>query len=362
LDVCTIESPISPGIQLFIALNIFEINCENPMTKDWLSKLSVDPIPTLVSWKEKALSYFVNRDLRNVHVDSIETLWIDPNPVQLVGKQLGDGSWRYSGKDIQSVPGQNYSLLETYRNLRVLVEMYGFNCSHPALSKAAEYIFSCQTGEGDIRGIIGNQYMPYYHGAIMELLIKAGYENDKRIKGGLDWLLSMRQDDGGWIVPAQAVPPAQRTAQFWSGDPIGPERSKPHAHMATGMVLRAFAAHPEYRMNPGVVAAGQCLKARFLEADKYNDRRAPSYWLKFQFPFWWTSLVSALDTLSYLSFFKEDADISRGLSWFIAHQEADGLWLTGYGKGRNAESNRRWVGLAICRVLNTHLHSCGFNQ
>ena len=29
--------------------------------------------------------------------------------------------------------------------------------------------------EGDIRGILGNQTMPYYHGALLELLIKAGY-------------------------------------------------------------------------------------------------------------------------------------------------------------------------------------------
>jgi hypothetical protein len=42
----------------------------------------------------------------------------------------------------------------------------------PTIAKAAEYIFSNQMYEGDIRGILGNQYMPYYHGAILELLIK----------------------------------------------------------------------------------------------------------------------------------------------------------------------------------------------
>ena len=29
----------------------------------------------------------------------------------------------------------------------------------------------------------------------------------------------------------------------------------------------------------------------------------------------------------------------------------DGLWDTRYGKGKEAERMRRWVGLAVCRVL-----------
>jgi len=60
------------------------------------------------------------------------------------------------------------------------------NKNHPAIRKASEYLFSCQTEERDIRGILANQYAPYYTGAIMYLLIKAGYENDPRIKKDLN--------------------------------------------------------------------------------------------------------------------------------------------------------------------------------
>lgn len=284
-------------------------------------------------------------------VPVIETLWVLPQVTRLVQKQLGDGSWKYAGKTFDPDTGQNYYLLETYRNLRVLVEMYALNREHPALALAAEYLFSCQTDEGDIRGIIGNQYMPYYHGSILELLIKAGYADDERVTAGLDWLLDMRQEDGGWIVPAQAVPSKERTAAFWSGKPVLPPRSLPHAHLATGMALRAFAVHPDYYRRPEVVAAGNCLKSRLFRADAYGDRKAPGYWLKFQFPFWWTSLLTALDTLAKLGFDDQDSDIGRGLDWFSANQEPDGLWPTGYGSGKLAESNRHWVGLAICRVL-----------
>jgi hypothetical protein len=117
------------------------------------------------------------------------------------------------------------------------------------------------------------------------------------------------------------------------------------------MVLRAFAVQPDYRQRDEVIAAGRCLKGRFFNADSYTDRKAPSYWLKFQFPFWWTSLLTALDILARLGFEREDSNIACGLDWFAANQEEDGLWPTGYGSGQKSEENRRWVGLAICRTL-----------
>lgn len=314
-------------------------------------ELAIAPLPALLAWEDPALHYFVRRDLLEEAVAPVETLWETKAAVRLTQAQQLDGSWRYPGKSYDAQTGTNYNLLETYRTLRILVEMFGFNRAHPTLQKAVEYVFSCQTDEGDIRGIIGNQYMPYYHGAILELFIKAGYDNDPRVEKGLAWLLAMRQDDGGWIVPAQLVPAKQKTAAFWLSAPLPPDRTKPHAHLATGMALRAFAAHPAYRQRQEVIAAANALKSRFFQSDKYNDRKTPAYWLKFQFPFWWTSLLTALDTLSRLGFDRQDADVARGLDWFIANQSPDGLWETGYGSGKNAQANRHWVGLAVCRVL-----------
>jgi hypothetical protein len=325
------------------------------MNNSWVSALPTDPLPALQVKNDIALTYFVQRDLLEAAVDPVETLWELPEAVRLVGKQQANGSWHYPGKSDHPAVDANYDLLETYRSLRILVEMYAFQRTHPALTRAAEYVFSCQTDEGDIRGILGNQYMPYYHGAILELVIKTGYAHDRRTEKGLQWLLSMRQEDGGWVVPAQLVSARQKTSQFWSGLPLLPGRSRPHAHLATGMVMRAFAAHPDYRRLPEVITAGERLKERFLQPDKYNDRQAPAYWLKFQFPFWWPNLLTALDSLSQLGFTRQDWDIARGLAWFVENQSKDGLWETGYGSGQNAERMRQWVGLAICRVLKFFL-------
>ncbi len=131
----------------------------------WNDALRANPIPALIAWQDPALTFFVYRDLLKASVGTLETLWELPEARRLVGKQQANGSWHYPGKSNHPASNANYDLLETYRTLRILVEMYAFRRDHPALSRAADYVFSCQTDEGDIRGILGNQYMPYYHAA-----------------------------------------------------------------------------------------------------------------------------------------------------------------------------------------------------
>jgi hypothetical protein len=167
----------------------------------------------------------------------------------------------------------------------------------------------------------------------------------------MEWLLSVRQDDSGWLIPMQAVPPKEKTEEMWRGAPIPPDRSRPHAHLATGMVLRAFAAHPTYRQSEEARLAGERLKSRLFKPDKYNDRKASSYWTKYQYPFWWTNVLTALDSLSLIGFSMADADIREGIDWFTSNQEEDGLWPSGYGHGQKAIKERRWIGLAVCRVF-----------
>ncbi len=62
------------------------------------------------------------------------------------------------------------------RRVAELVEFYGLNKGHDAIRKAAEYLFSYQTEEGEFRGMYGNQYSPNYSASITEFLIKAAYE------------------------------------------------------------------------------------------------------------------------------------------------------------------------------------------
>jgi hypothetical protein len=108
-----------------------------------------------------------------------------------------------------------------------------------------------------------------------------------------------------------------------------PDRSRPSSHLVTGIVLRALAAHPGYRHSADTRRAADLLKSRFFRRDVYPDRAAPSNWLIFSYPFWWTDLLSALDSLAQLGFRAGDPDIARGVAWFTGNQEPGGCGIPG---------------------------------
>jgi hypothetical protein len=132
------------------------------------------------------------------------------------------------------------------------------------------------------------------------------------------------------------------------------DRSKPFSAAGTGMVLRAFAAHPAYRKSPEALRAAALLKSKLFKKDNWSSYGHPDNWVRFQFPFWWTNLVSALDTLSAMGFASEDPDIRLALDWLARHQQESGLWKASYSRLHRSHENpmtQLWVTLAICRAL-----------
>ncbi len=332
--------------------------------EEWRKRLRVDPLPPLLASENPALRYFARRDLLGERVGPVQTLWELPEAKRILKKQETDGAWPPA---VQKHSAVNYRLIETWRHFRYLVEQYGFTREHPQARTASEFLFSCQTPEGDIRGMLADQYATYYTGAIMALLIRAGYEDDPRIEKGFQWLLSIRQSDQGWTIPILTRGLDRQTLQRLTSrhaQPVEPDRSKPFSHHWTGMVLRAFAAHPKYRKFPDARLAGQLLKARFFKPDSYSSYRAASYWIRFEHPFWWNNLLSALDSLSRLGFSADDASMTAALDWLREHQEKSGLWKLSYvnpGEKRKGTTKTRamqlWVSLAICRVFKRLLPS-----
>jgi hypothetical protein len=326
---------------------------------EWHAQYHYDPLPALLSSKNGAIRFFAQADLLGEDTGGIQVLWQLPGVSRLLQKQLPDGSWDRSGENKH--PAINVRLVETWRIFRFLVEQYGFTREHPGCAKAAEYLFSCQTDEGDFRGILANQYTTYYSGAIMALLIQAGYSDDTRIEKGFQWLLSMRQDDLGWSIPL-ITHKLDRATQYHLtseyAEPVQPDRSKPFSHNATGMILRAFAVHERYRQSEAALIAANLLKSRFFQADAYTSYHDPGYWVRFEYPFWWNNLVSALDSISRIGLPKEDAQIQQALTWLVEHQEEDGLWKVTYTKPDEAEKitpktqqMKAWITLAICRIF-----------
>lgn len=315
----------------------------------WQEQLRTDPTELLMSLKNEALHYFTRRDLLDEKVEPITTLWELPEVGKIINKQQDDGSWKYPAgkKNIRSQ--ENYNQLETYRILGELVEKYGFNKEHESVQKAAEFLSQFQTDEGDFRGIYNNQYSPTYTPAIMELLIKAGYENDPHIKKGFHWLCSIMQEDGGWAIPFRTAGKNLKDA-LDDPVPISPDKSKPFSHLVTGMVLRAFAAHPKYQKSDVALNAGKLLTSRFFKADKYPDRRGKNYWERVSYPFWFTDILSALDSLLKLEFEADNPQIENGLNFLKDKQNRQGTFDLKIVRGGDKDLPY-WITLSVCRLF-----------
>jgi Squalene-hopene cyclase C-terminal domain/Prenyltransferase and squalene oxidase repeat len=312
--------------------------------------LDSNPTEILLSCNNPAIEFFTRRDLLEEDVGPVQVLWELPEVANILKKQQNNGYWKYPGKIRTEVRSQdNYNQLETFRMLGELVEKYGLNKESPQIRKVAEYFFSCQTDEGDFRGIYGSQYTTTYSPAIMELLIKTGYIHDHRIKKGFDWLLSIRQDDGGWAIPIRTQNKNYKEA-LRLPEPLQTDGSKPFSHLITGMVIRAFAAHPTYRKSKEAHKAGELLASRFFKPDKYTDRKDKKYWEKVSYPFWFTDIISSLDSLSLMRFTKSDPNIQEGLDFLRSRQTDSGLFNLKLLRGKDKDL-KYWICLAICRIF-----------
>jgi hypothetical protein len=317
--------------------------------KEWQSQLRYDSVHILLSSQNKAIDYFTKRDLLGEPVQRIESLWNLPEVEKIVKRQREDGSWEYHGGNPHIRSHKNYNQLETYRMVGEVVEKYGLRRTHPSIKKAAEFLFGFQKDEGDFRGIYGNQYTPNYSAGIMELLIKAGYQNDVRIKKGFGWLLSARQNDGGWAIPARTHRMPLNFIMMHSKT-IESDVSMPSSHLVTGIVLRAFAAHEKYRKRGEALEAGEFLADRIYSRDAYPDRGTVEYWERVSFPFWFTDIISSLDSLSHLGFSADDTRIANALRFLKGKQRRNGLFELKLVRGKDKDSPL-WISLAIDRIF-----------
>jgi len=315
-------------------------------------------LPALVGCADSRIAFFARRDLLGTEGEPIENLWVLDGARHILMKQLSSGAWRYPNPRAKELsPLQDYDQLETYRRLGQLVEQFGFDRSHGAIAAAAEFLFKRQTAEGDFRGIYGRQYTPNYSAGIAELLVKAGYGKDPRIGKAFRWLLSERQADGGWAIPfrtsnqkfmSRATHNAIRSLAT-----LEPDHGKPSSAMITGVVLRAFAAHKDLGNSAEAHEAAELLPPRFFKRDTYIDRGAPEYWKRVTFPFWFTDIVSALDSLSLMRPPVRGKEVSAAVSWLRETRTRSGLFeLRLLRTGDPAL--KYWESLAVCRVLKRY--------
>ena len=288
-------------------------------------------------------------------VGEINQVWELPEVTNILRGQNKDGSWGKPG----GYPPHHKPMVETFKRLRLLIGRYELDRNHPQVELGSEFLFSTQSIEGDFRGMIGDQYATYYTGEFTAQLVKAGYGDDERIDRAFQWLLSMRQNDGGWTIPILTLPPGggmQRVVALTAAPatPIEPDRSKPFSHNWTDMVLRAFAAHPYWSISSEARHSATLLKSQFFMPDAYTSYRNPNYWVRFSG--WWPNLLTSLESLKQLGFKANDPDIWKALRWFQENQEMNGSWRTNYFPEKTININKEsvekaWLTLRVARMV-----------
>lgn len=314
-------------------------------------RIQYPPTPPLLASNNPALIYYTRQDLLGEKVGDGKQLWDMDDARRILRQQRKNGSWKYPGKLNDARTRGGYDQLETFRQLGFLIEKYGFDKRHPAVQAAARFLFTFQTKQGDFRGIYGKQYATTYSPMISELLIKAGYGSDRRVIKSLDWLMKMRQNDGGWAIPLRTALKKMNYMEVIWKPVIEPDRTKPFSHLITGCALRPLAIHPRFKNRADVKHAGTLLMSRIFERDKYVDRAAVSFWTGFSYPYWFTDILSTLDVLSRLGFKKSEPKIKAAINWLVKQQSPDGTWRKLHLLRGSDKQQYLWLTLQIARVL-----------
>jgi hypothetical protein len=287
----------------------------------WRARLARDPVPILLREGSPALVARVRRDL----IDDEEA----PGPDEIVTypevkgflrKQESNGSFPAKLPEKTLGPAKFARTVATLRALERLAEL-GLDRSHPAVDKAAELLLSSQGSDGAIADLALGEtpearpkaVAVHFHGWALAALCRAGYDTDERIDLGFRFLLASRQADGGWA---------------WRGVRTD-SAARPSSHLVTGMALRAFASSPSRKTSREAKRAAELLATRFLQPDRYPDRKAASLWEQLGEPRFYTDVLDALDGVTSVGLGKENSGVRTAEAYLRGRQNPDGLWYPG---------------------------------
>lgn len=292
----------------------------------WRARLASDPIPRLLREGTPSVLARVRRDL----IDDSEA----PSAKEIAGykevqavlsKMKRDGS--FEPKPPEKGLGSNKfaTCLATVRALDRLADLglrvEGEDGATPQLRKMADQILSSQASDGGIADLAvadtpkarPKMVALHFHAWAVSALCRAGFENDPRVEKAFGLLLSYRQDDGGWA---------------WRGVRTD-SAARPSSHLITGMVLRAFASSSQRRVSREARRAAELMATRFLQPDRYEDRKAPSFWEILTEPRFYTDVLDALDTITGIGLGKENSGVRTAEAYLRSRQASDGLWYPG---------------------------------
>jgi hypothetical protein len=173
----------------------------------WAALLLADPSP--------CLRFLVLRQLLELPADDPEVLELarlrlaDPLVTSLLSEQQVDGSW-IGGSHAYGATGASVVLSTAFALARL--GYLGFDPTHPAVAKAAAFLFSQQQPDGSWMlnpayqededqprtNREGYSMVPLQTALPLRGLAACGFAADTRAEKAYDWLLARRLPDGAW--------------------------------------------------------------------------------------------------------------------------------------------------------------------
>ncbi len=314
----------------------------------WAPLLLADPSPNL---RRLVLRELLGRPAADAEVCELEAIREqDPIVRDLLAMQDADGSWPTG-----SGGGEAWRGIRATAQALVRLGYLGFGPEHPALRRAAEFLFSQQEADGSWplpRSKAEREFrepysmIPLQTALPLRALAAAGYANDPRAEQAYEWLLAQRLPDGAWPSGVKA------------GQHVFPGGYRRLAHSRFGcrtnttFAVSALAFHPSRRLSPAarrgldLLLAHESLQAHTLGYEVARTLGAEpgggyfTYFARYD-----AGLV--LDLCRRIGASLEDARVGAMVAFVKGLQGAYGLW----DYAAHPEVSR-WVSFDLLRSLS----------
>ncbi len=303
----------------------------------WRARLASDPIPRLLREGSPSILARIRRDLiDDSEAPTPKEIWAYP-AVKAWAKKM-DKHGNFAPKPAEKAVG-SVRFAAVLANVRAIDRLADLGASEDGsaaaepLRRTAGALLASQGADGGIADLAlgetptsrGKAVALHFQGWAVAAMARAGLDNDPRVQKAFRYLIERRQDDGGWA---------------WRG--VRTESAaRPSSHLITGMVLRACASAPAWRTSRESRRAGELLATRFLQPDRYPDRKAPAYWELLSEPRFYTDVLDALDTVTAIGLGKENSGVRTAEAYIRSRQAKDGLWYPGPPGKINGVSSAR---------------------
>ncbi|NPD87393.1 MAG: hypothetical protein HGN29_01635 [Asgard group archaeon] len=332
-------------------------------------------IPLLLGDKSPSLRLLVLRELlhKDENDDEVQELLKlqkqDSLITDLLKFQQNDGSWLTSESLGLTMANPILNTTQALCRLGYL----GFDKSHPAIEKAANFLFSFQLDTGSWPGVTNASMAlwmkettkkstePYFehphHGKViapsltgfpLRALAMCGYATDPRAEKAYDYLLTLLSPDGSW--PYMISPDGDIAYQV-----VG-YRKMPNSRYGcrtnTSIVLNSFAYHPKRRKSEQTKKALDLLLARETRERQHlgyetarmigaeSSHGFLTYYARFD-------VAMVLDLCWKIGATKEDPRVADLIEYFIETQGVYGLW-----EYESKPQASRWVTFDILKSLS----------